>query len=168
MSHLGAPKKSGPREPSGRIQRNAYRDHGTPELQLMRITMAHKKGDPAKTSCPLDLLLTREVITLDMHSAGVRFARAYKAVHRVHPQAVDADRSSKGTGEASPEELRKLVKLEARLGKALKALSRQCYTQVFNVCVMERQNFPIPAVMEKHRNRQRKLTDGLKALILGS
>ncbi len=132
----------------------------------MRMNLA-QGGDPSKTSCPLDLLHIRGVISLDMHSVGVRFARAYKAVHRVHPQAVDADRSSKGTGEPSPEELRKLVKHEARLGKAVKALSRQCYTQVFNICVMERQNFPIPAITGKHRNRQKKLTDGLKALIAG-
>ena len=166
MNRRGRPKKSGPREANGRIQRNPQRDHGTPEHQLMRLNLA-QGGDPAKTSCPLDLLHIRGVISLDMLSAGLRFARTYKAVHRVHPQAVDADRSSKGTGEASPEELRKLIKLEARLGMAMKALSRGCYTQVFNVCVMERQNFPIPAVTLKHRNRQGKLTDGLKALIVG-
>ncbi len=166
MNHRGRPKKSGPRESSGKVQRNAHRDHGTPEYQIMRLQLA-QGADPAKTSCPLDLLHVRGVISLDMLSAGVRFARAYKAVHRVHPQAVDADRSSKGTGEASPEELKRLVKLEARLGKVIKTLSRQCYTQVFNICVMERQNFPIPAITAKHRNRQQRLTDGLRALIVG-
>ena len=130
----------------------------------MRLNLA-KGGDPAKTSSPLDLLHMRGVISLDMLSAGVRFARTYKAVHRVHPQAINADRPPKGTGEASPEELKRLTKLEARLGKALKALSRGCYTQVFNVCVMERQNFPIPAVTDKHRNRQGNLIDGVKVLI---
>ena len=166
MRHRGRPKKSGEREPSGRIQRNAYRDHGTQEYQAMRLKLA-VGNDPAKTNCPLDLLHIRGVISLDMHSAGVRFARAYRTVHRVHPTAVDPDRSSKGTGEPSPEELNRLVKLEARLGKALKALSRQCYTQVFNICVMERQNFPIPAITAKHRNRQKRLRDGLVALISG-
>ncbi len=164
MNRRGRPKKSGPRESDGRVQRNPQRDHGTPEHQLMRLNLA-QGGDPSKTSCPLDLLHIRGVISLDMLSAGLRFARTYKAVHRVHPQAVDADRSSKGTGEPSPEELNLLMALEARLGKALKALSRGCYTQVFNVCVMERQNFPIPAIIDKHRRRQMRLTDGLKALI---
>ena len=166
MNRRGRPKKSGQRESNGRIQRNAHRDHGTPEHQLMRLNLA-KGQDPSKTSCPLDLLHVRGIITLEQHSAGVRFARAYKRVHRVHPQAINADRPPKGTGEPSPEELKQLTKLEAKLGKALKALSRQCYTQVFNICVMERQNFPIPAITDKHRNRQGKLIDGLRALISG-
>ncbi len=132
----------------------------------MRLKIA-RGADPVKTSCPLDLLHVHGVISLDQHSVGVRFAKAYKSVHRVHPQAVDANRTSKGTGEPTEEELKRLVKMEARLGKALKALSRQTYEQVFNICVMERQNFPVPAIMDKHRNRQRKLVEGLRALVTG-
>ena len=132
----------------------------------MRLKVA-RGADPIKTSCPLDLLHVHGVISLDQHAAGMRFAKAYKSVHRVHPQAVDANRASKGTGEPSPAELKRLVKAEVRLGRVSKALSRQTYTQVFNVCVMERLDFPVPAIETKHRNRQKRLLDGFRALIAG-
>lgn len=125
--------------------------------------------DPAKTSCPLDILLAKRLISDAEHQAGLSISAAYRKVHRTHPRAVDMD-GSHGGGEPSPEHLRRLLKAETRLGRALKLLkaeSRRHYDQVINVAVFERLNFPLVCVTGKHRRRLKTLREGLSILVKG-
>lgn len=67
-----------------RIERTGP-DRGTPEIQLRRLLLAGPKPkdakapepDPNMTSTPLDILRTRNLITLDEHRAGLDYATLY-------------------------------------------------------------------------------------------
>ena len=73
MARRGRPRKLGPREANGRLQRRRFRDGPTPELKSLRTWYAGD-GDPNLTSYPLGILLANQVISEDQHRAGCRYA----------------------------------------------------------------------------------------------
>lgn len=71
MRRRGRPRKSGPREANGRLQRAA--DPGSLRLQQLRAWFA-QGGDPALTGYPLGVLLANQQISEAQHRAGCRYA----------------------------------------------------------------------------------------------
>ncbi len=69
MTRRGRPRKLGPREANGRLQRRRFRDGPTPELKSLRDWYAGD-GDPNLTTYPLGILLANGAISDDQHRAG--------------------------------------------------------------------------------------------------
>ncbi len=53
-------------------------DTGTPEARARRLALA-RGGNPDMVSCPLDIYLTRGIVTARQHEAGKRYAVLYGA-----------------------------------------------------------------------------------------
>ena len=75
---MARPKKSGKREPNGRLSRQVP-DHGTPEVQARRRWFAGK-GDQNLTSFPLGILRANNQITKTEFENGCKFAWLYSIV----------------------------------------------------------------------------------------
>ncbi len=73
MARRSRPRKLGPREANGRLQRRRFRDGPTPELKSLRTWYAGD-GDPNLTTYPLGILLANEAISEDQHRAGCQYA----------------------------------------------------------------------------------------------
>ena len=73
MTRRGRPRKPGPSEPNGQLQRKARRDTGTREIKSLREWYAGD-GDPVLTTYPLGILLANSAIGEDQHRAGCQYA----------------------------------------------------------------------------------------------
>ena len=73
MARRGRPRKTGPGEANGQLQRRRFRDGPTPELKSLRDWYAGD-GDPNLTTYPLGILLANEAISEDPCRLPVRLA----------------------------------------------------------------------------------------------
>ncbi|SLN31952.1 hypothetical protein [Oceanibacterium hippocampi] len=96
MARRGRPRKSGLREPNGRLALVAE-DRGTVENQRRRAWLA-QGADPALTSYPLGILLANDAISDAQHQAGCRYAWLFSiAIGRASTAAQSFDRLERGT-----------------------------------------------------------------------
>jgi len=95
------------------------RDFGTPEIQIKRSKISPK--DPSQSSCPLDALHSRGIISVIEHAAGVDFrsVRALIFGTSQHPKAINLNRVS-GSEVFKDHEL-----AEKRYREACSALKRE-------------------------------------------
>jgi len=76
-------------------------DYGTPELIKHRITMAPK--DATRSTTPLDVCLSRGIISDEAHAAATYFCALRKIVFgKAHPPAIDLTAATRG---GMPDEL---------------------------------------------------------------
>ena len=62
-------------------------DYGTPESIAKRAALS--QGDPTLSTCPLDVMLSRKIISPEAHAAAVYFRSCYLIEYgSPHPQAV--------------------------------------------------------------------------------
>lgn len=96
-------------------------DYGTPELVLKRITMAPK--DATMSTCPLDVMLSKGLISPEAHGACSHFLAIRKMIFgRASPGAVDLLAVSGGR----PDELNEedAAKIERKYRHACAAVKR--------------------------------------------
>lgn len=107
----------------------------TPEVVARRAYLAGPGGDPALTTCTLDLLHTRGCLTEPQQRAGLRYAY----LRRVLYGAGTASAAGAVPGNPLPED--RIVKLRAefdRLSAALHDAGRRAKTAVDNAAVYDR------------------------------
>jgi hypothetical protein len=134
------------------------RDHGTPELQARRTSLA-AGADPAMTEYPLGLLLARAVVDRAQHDSGCQYAYLYqRAVGRTHLSCAFLYRAIMGEhgfypeppDEAAQARLERLY----RTGKnRLLAAGRRICDATENVVVFQR----TPAALDGPRRRMNRL-----------
>ena len=106
-------------------------DTGTPEARARRLALA-RGGNPDMVSCPMDIYLTRGVITARQHEAGKRYAVLYGAFcGRTSAQSSFA--RSPGGGTARDEESQ--ARLESRYRDITARLDPRDKKIVDRVCV---------------------------------
>lgn len=74
------------------------RDYGTPEIIAKRAAIS--QGDPTLSTCPLDALLSRQIISPEAHAAAVHFRSCRQVTFgSPHPKAVDLNLISGSVGD---------------------------------------------------------------------
>ena len=77
-------------------------DYGTPESIAKRAALS--QGDPTLSTCPLDVMLSRKIISPEAHAAAVHFRSCRQIVFgSPHPQAVDLNQVSGKSGDYDDE-----------------------------------------------------------------
>ena len=138
-------------------------DYGTPELILKRMELSPM--DTARSTTPLDVCLSRGVISDEAHSAATYFNALRKLVFgKAHPPAIDLTAASRG---GMPDEL---DTAQAEMNyrdacAAMKCQGRQALDAVENLVVHERW----PDWLFKHQNNnlasRNKFCLGIAALL---
>jgi len=103
----------------------------TPEQQTKRAQLA-AGGDPTYTSCLLDLMRTREIISWAQHAAGVRYSFLYRTVYgrpKVSAGGYDERVDEKGVRSTAidPVQEEKAVDCKAKLRDADRHLGGRDY-----------------------------------------
>lgn len=125
-------KKSRGNKGRGRPRANRPRlDTGTPEARAKRLALA-RGGNPDMVSCPMDVYLTRGVITAQQHEAGKRYAVLYGALCG-RTSAQSSLGRTLGGGTARGEELQ--ARLETRYREIAARLDPRDKKIVDRVCV---------------------------------
>lgn len=122
----GRPRKTGEREPNGRLQRVPPNDRGTEQLQRRKLALAGN-GDPNLTWHPLGTLRANSAISETEYHAGCVYFALYEIVFRkVHPTAVALDGGARGLdcGDPSEEETRFLTRCKTKLSYLMAAVDR--------------------------------------------
>lgn len=154
----GRPRKSGPREKNGRIQRYKPDDKGTPEL-IRHKALAVKGGDPADSTNELDRLKARGKITQSQADVGHFYGTCYKYIYGpAHARAALLQEMIHEHLSSEDSEARLVADQEVEkwlhiMEGSLKDLSRQHFDVVRNTAVYDR--YPI---------RINKLVEGLQEL----
>jgi hypothetical protein len=149
----GRKRKLGDRYPNGELH-NPGRDRGTAEAQHRRALLAGftkndngklEPGDPVMTTCPLDILIVRNLISPEQYKAGCEYARLYSAIIGT-PKAAMVNYTGEQLGKepiTEPDEKR--LEWEARTQRSfqaaqsvLKGISRKVKTLVDNVAIYGR------------------------------
>ena len=96
MARRGRKRKTGQRESNGQIRRKVAKpDLGTPEGLARRLTVC--RDTRYSPDWPLQVLLARELISVEEHEAGMRFAGLYYALYGPpFGRALDYDRLISG------------------------------------------------------------------------
>lgn len=117
-------------------QNRSSRDLGTPELIAKRIGAS--PSDPTMSTCPIDILLSRGIISPEAHDAAVYWGSLRKMVFgKALPPAVDLLQI---TNASSPQEFdRGEAEMRYReAAKMVQSYSRQSFTALENIVVYER------------------------------
>lgn len=80
-----------------RLRNIKPRDYGTEELVMHRLQTV-RDGDPALSTCPLDILFARKLLTAPQNAAGWLYAGLHAKVYdKVFPAAGTFEMVSRGT-----------------------------------------------------------------------
>ena len=131
----GRPRKPGPRENNGRLQR-ARKDRGSVALQVARALAVPEGKDLALASYPLGVLHANGEIDRQEHQAGCEYAWLHHIVYgRATVAASKLERIPQGLP-AEPDEAF-LERCQADLGKVDAALSEAEQAIVYRIAVAE-------------------------------
>lgn len=109
------------------------RDLGTPEL-IKRRAMLVGGGDPALATTPLGIMLARQLIDLDLFSAGERYRSLYgSATGTARAVGLDIGLGTDPLGEA----LERITEQYRAATDALLRLGRPALREVINVAVFQ-------------------------------
>jgi hypothetical protein len=111
-------------------------DPGTPEAMARKIAIVGPHGDPVLAEYPLGCLLARQIISQDMHNAGMRYSElAGKVLGRTKPKRAGVGRFSELSDHAE-----QVVERRWREGceVLINAGGRACKYEVDDVVVYER------------------------------
>ena len=122
-----AKRKTGNREPNGRITRKRDRDGPTPEHERKRLE-AVKGGDVTLSTTPLDRLWARRMISQDEYNVAAEYARC----HRIRFGACYSTRREAGREITESQLIRAREFIEAATAILL-GISRECKNAVDNV-----------------------------------
>lgn len=101
---VGRPRKSGRREPNGRIQRAYQNPKAQAASQPHRVGVAREYREWPEAGSEFGRMMLRKVITPAQYEAGRRYAelaarwRAVKGYPPIHPIAMDLLHSGRGVG----------------------------------------------------------------------
>lgn len=156
-------RKSGQREPNGRLKRTPTRDTGTAEALIRRIALVGPNGDPTRAHFPLGVALERGVVTQEQYAAGIKYARAFSVAIK-RPLALGAPATHPEASEALRIELTMAWRAYS---EALCAISRGTKDVVDAIVLYQR--WPrwlmvSPSAPQSSSRRRKQLKDGLNAI----
>lgn len=142
---VGRPRKSGRREPNGRIQRAYQNPKAQAASQPHRVGVAREYREWPEAGSEFGRMMLRKIITPAQYEAGILFAGlsvAFCAVYDVpspHPHAMDLTRVGVSLGrEMAPE---KAIEIKKRYNRAFDACGeagRKAQMAVKNCAVLDR------------------------------
>jgi hypothetical protein len=145
MSRAGRPKKSGRREPNGRIARICARERDAQQVEkLVVLRQPHRKGDSDQLcESSLGRFILHNRLDRALYHAGLTYGSLVRFYCYAKASSVGINEGQGGSGAGvSPEKAKKLTEEVAHIERSLRQISPIGFSGVKILCVFEKDVAP--------------------------